>query len=65
MQDDTVNSAEYCRARAQDSERMAAAAKDPQNKAIFYELATRWWRLAEESNGNALKPIGGKPRATR
>ena len=42
---------------------MAATAEDPRNKAIFDELATRWRRLAEESKGDALKPIGAKPRA--
>lgn len=62
MQDDSVKSAEYCRARAQDSELMAVKANDPQNKAIFHDLANRWRRLAEESKGDALKPIGGKPR---
>lgn len=62
VQDDSVKSAEYCWARAEDSELMAVKAKDPQNKAIFYDLATRWRRLAEESKGDALMPIGGKPR---
>jgi hypothetical protein len=37
---------------------MASTAKDPQNKAIFSDLATRWRRLAEESKSDALKPIG-------
>lgn len=37
---------------------MAAKAKDPQNKAIFYDLADRWRRLAEESRTDALKPVG-------
>jgi hypothetical protein len=58
VQDDTVKSADYCRARVEESERMAAKAKDPQNKAIFDDLANRWRRLAEESKSDALKPIG-------
>jgi hypothetical protein len=58
VQDDSVKSAEYCRARVEDSERMAAEATDPRNKAIFQELANRWRRLAEESDGAAFKPVG-------
>ncbi|MFZ2006386.1 MAG: hypothetical protein WAV02_14985 [Stellaceae bacterium] len=65
MQDDFVKSAEYCRERAEDSELMAAQAKDPQNKAIFNDLANRWRRLAQESKGDALKPVGGRPSAAR
>ena len=61
MQDDSVKSADYCWARVEESERMAAKAKDPQNKAIFSDLADRWRRLAEESKSDALRPIGGKP----
>ena len=65
MQDDLVKSAEYCWTRAEDSERLAAEAKDPLNKAIFSDLASRWRRLAEESKGDALKPIGGRPSSAR
>ena len=65
MQDDTVKSAEYCWARVEESERMAAAASDPENKAIFSELANRWRRLAQESGSAAFKPIGdNRPRLT-
>jgi hypothetical protein len=42
---------------------MAAKARDPQNKAVFHDLANRWRCLAEESTSAALKPIGGnRPR---
>lgn len=40
---------------------MAAEAIDPKRKAVFEELASRWRRLAEESKGGALKPVGGRP----
>jgi hypothetical protein len=60
VQDDSIKSADYCLARVAESERMAAKAADPQNKAIFRDLASRWRRLAEESKGDALKPLGGK-----
>lgn len=63
MHDDSIKSAEYCRARVEESERMAAKAQDPRNKAIFYDLANRWRRLAEESKTDALKPVGAKPKA--
>jgi hypothetical protein len=59
VQDASIKSAEYCLARVEESERMAAKASDPQNKAILQELASRWRRLAEETKGDALKPIGG------
>lgn len=60
MEDEFLRSADYCRARAEDSERMAAEAQDPTNKAIFRDLADRWRRLAEESGGVALKPVGAR-----
>ncbi len=56
--DDTLHSAEYCLARVEESERMAAQVEDPKNKAIFLDLANRWRRLAKESKGDGLKPIG-------
>jgi hypothetical protein len=65
LQDDSAKSAEYCWARAEDSDRMAVQAKDPQNRAIFHDLASRWRRLAVESKGDAFKLVGGKPRAAR
>jgi len=58
VQDDSVKSTDYCWARVEESERMAAKACDPQNKAIFFDLAARWRRLAEESKSDAFKPIG-------
>lgn len=61
MEENTVKSAEYCWARVEESERMAAEAIDPKRKAVFEELASRWRRLAEESKGGALKPVGGRP----
>lgn len=66
MQQDSVASAEYCWARVKESERMAEEVRDPRNKAIFRELAKRWRRLAEESNGVGFKPLGdNRPRATQ
>lgn len=66
MQDDHIKCAAYCWARVEESERMAAAASDPQNKAILRELASRWRRLALESDGAAFKPVGGsRPRLTK
>ena len=62
MEDDTVKSAEYCRTRVEESERLAAEANDPERKVAFHELADRWRRLAEESKSDALKPVGGKRR---
>jgi hypothetical protein len=59
VQDDSLKSAEYCLARVEDSERMAAKAGDPQNKAIHQELASRWRRLAEDAKGGALSPVSG------
>jgi hypothetical protein len=61
VEDDTVKSAEYCWARVEESERMAAEAIDPKRKALFEELATRWRRLGEESKSGALKRVGGRP----
>jgi hypothetical protein len=58
VHDDSVKSADYCWARVEESERMAAKAQDPQNKAIFSDLANRWRRLAAESKSDALKPVG-------
>ena len=63
MQDDSVKSADYCLARVEESEQMAAKAIDPQNQAIFRDLANRWRRLAIESKGDALKPVGGRRTA--
>jgi hypothetical protein len=37
---------------------MAAEVEDPKSKAILLDLADRWRRLAKESKGDALKPIG-------
>lgn len=53
---------EYCLARAEESERMAAEAADEKNKAIFHDLANRWRRLATEGKTDALKPVGERRR---
>jgi hypothetical protein len=63
QQEAAPSSIEYCLARAEDAQRMAAEMADEKNKAILQELAIRWRRLAKESDGDALKPIG--PRRAR
>ncbi|HTW51696.1 MAG TPA: hypothetical protein VME45_07360 [Stellaceae bacterium] len=63
MQNDvenSVKSAEYCLARADENERLAAKAEDARNKAMLQELANRWRRLAADSRSDAFKPVGGQ-----
>jgi hypothetical protein len=47
-------SIEYCLARGEESERMAAEAVDEKNKAIFQESANRWRRLARDTDVEPL-----------
>jgi hypothetical protein len=56
------DSVEYCLARAEESERMAAEAVDEKNKAIYRDLASRWRQLATEGETDALKPVGQRRR---
>jgi hypothetical protein len=63
QQEAVSQSTDYCLARAEESERMAAEATDEKNKAIFLDLANRWRLLAEEGDSDALKPVGERRRA--
>ncbi len=52
---------DYCLARAEESERMAAEAVDENNKAIFMHLAWRWRQLASESNSGVSNRLQRRP----
>jgi hypothetical protein len=58
------HTAEYCLYRAVECDQSAEQCIDPQNKAIFLDLAKRWRTLALESpDGASLNPKG-KARAS-
>jgi hypothetical protein len=49
---------EYCFARAEGCERLAAETVFPKNKDILLVLAARWRTLAAESEAPSFRPIG-------
>jgi hypothetical protein len=51
---------EHCIARAEECERMAEAAINAENKAIFLDLAQRWRKLAGEAESESFTPAGNR-----